>query len=111
MTTLKRAASMANTHADPRQRCQTVRAGVVAASISRRGRRGRECAVVINWAAFSAGAAESRRECATWLPNCWISTPSARAKAGYAFKHDKEQYQLFLRRLPFEATPDQAAGH
>lgn len=30
------------------------------------------------------------------------------AKAGYAFKHDKEQYQLFCDGFPFETTPDQA---
>lgn len=30
------------------------------------------------------------------------------AKEGYAFKHDKEQYQLFCDSFPFETTPDQA---
>ena len=30
------------------------------------------------------------------------------AKEGFAFKHDKEQYQLFCDSFPFETTPDQA---
>ena len=30
------------------------------------------------------------------------------AKAGFAFKHDREQYQLFCDGFPFETTPDQA---
>lgn len=30
------------------------------------------------------------------------------AKEGYAFKHDREQYQLFCDSFPFETTPDQA---
>ncbi len=27
---------------------------------------------------------------------------------GFAFKHDREQYQLFCDSFPFETTPDQA---
>lgn len=30
------------------------------------------------------------------------------AKEGFAFKHDREQYQLFCDSFPFETTPDQA---
>ncbi|VFS84050.1 Transcription-repair-coupling factor [Raoultella planticola] len=30
------------------------------------------------------------------------------AKSGFAFKHDREQYQLFCDGFPFETTPDQA---
>lgn len=30
------------------------------------------------------------------------------AKSGFAFKHDREQYQLFCEGFPFETTPDQA---
>jgi len=30
------------------------------------------------------------------------------AKSGFAFKHDKAQYQLFCQSFPFETTPDQA---
>lgn len=29
------------------------------------------------------------------------------AKAGFAFKHNREQYQLFCQSFPFETTPDQ----
>ncbi|CAI6162764.1 DEAD/DEAH box helicase [Escherichia coli] len=30
------------------------------------------------------------------------------AREGFAFKHDREQYQLFCDSFPFETTPDQA---
>ncbi|MCK8208492.1 DEAD/DEAH box helicase, partial [Erwinia amylovora] len=30
------------------------------------------------------------------------------AKTGFAFKHDKQQYQLFCESFPFETTVDQA---
>ncbi len=50
-------------------------------------------------------AAEKVRDVAAELLDIYAQRA---AKAGFAFKHDREQYQLVLRRLPFETTPDQA---
>ncbi len=50
-------------------------------------------------------AAEKVRDVAAELLDIYAQRA---AKEGYAFKHDKEQYQLFCDSFPFETTPDQA---
>lgn len=54
-----------------------------------------------------ARARQKAAEYATWPPNL-LNIYAQRAATGYAFKHDKEQYQLFCDGFPFETTPDQA---
>ncbi len=50
-------------------------------------------------------AAEKVRDVAAELLDIYAQRA---AKAGFAFKHDREQYQLFCDGFPFETTPDQA---
>lgn len=57
------------------------------------------------WSRARQKAAEKVRDVAAELLD--IYTQRA-AKAGYAFKYDREQYQLFCESFPFETTPDQA---
>ncbi|AWT20346.1 transcription-repair coupling factor [Klebsiella michiganensis] len=57
------------------------------------------------WARARQKAAEKVRDVAAELLDIYAQRA---AKAGYAFKHDKEQYQLFCDGFPFETTPDQA---
>ena len=57
------------------------------------------------WARARQKAAEKVRDVAAELLDIYAQRA---AKEGYAFKHDKEQYQLFCDSFPFETTPDQA---
>ena len=57
------------------------------------------------WARARQKAAEKVRDVAAELLDIYAQRA---AKAGYAFKHDKQQYQLFCDSFPFETTPDQA---
>ncbi|MDR9891761.1 transcription-repair coupling factor [Pseudenterobacter timonensis] len=57
------------------------------------------------WARARQKAAEKVRDVAAELLDIYAQRA---AKAGFAFKHDKEQYQLFCDSFPFETTPDQA---
>ncbi len=57
------------------------------------------------WARARQKAAEKVRDVAAELLDIYAQRA---AKSGYAFKHDKEQYQLFCDSFPFETTPDQA---
>ncbi len=50
-------------------------------------------------------AAEKVRDVAAELLDIYAQRA---AKEGFAFKHDREQYQLFCDSFPFETTPDQA---
>lgn len=58
--------------------------------------------------AWSRARQKAAEKCVMWRRNCWISTRNAPPKSGFAFKHDREQYQLFCDSFPFETTPDQA---
>ena len=49
-------------------------------------------------------AAERVRDVAAELLDIYAQRA---AKAGFAFKHNREQYQLFCQSFPFETTPDQ----
>ena len=57
------------------------------------------------WARARQKAAEKVRDVAAELLDIYAQRA---AKSGFAFKHDKEQYQLFCDTFPFETTPDQA---
>ena len=57
------------------------------------------------WARARQKAAEKVRDVAAELLDIYAQRA---AKAGFAFKHDREQYQLFCDGFPFETTPDQA---
>ncbi|MDU4435308.1 MAG: transcription-repair coupling factor, partial [Pluralibacter gergoviae] len=57
------------------------------------------------WARARQKAAEKVRDVAAELLDIYAQRA---AKAGFAFKHDREQYQLFCDSFPFETTPDQA---
>ncbi|WP_313575318.1 transcription-repair coupling factor, partial [Pseudescherichia sp.] len=57
------------------------------------------------WTRARQKAAEKVRDVAAELLDVYAQRA---AKTGFAFKHDKEQYQLFCDAFPFETTPDQA---
>jgi len=57
------------------------------------------------WSKARQKAAEKVRDVAAELLDIYAMRA---AKTGFAFKHDKEQYQLFCDGFPFETTPDQA---
>ncbi len=57
------------------------------------------------WARARQKAAEKVRDVAAELLDIYAQRA---AKSGFAFKHDREQYQLFCDSFPFETTPDQA---
>ncbi|MCY1699537.1 transcription-repair coupling factor [Lelliottia sp. SL45] len=57
------------------------------------------------WTRARQKAAEKVRDVAAELLDIYAQRA---AKSGYAFKHDKDQYQLFCDSFPFETTPDQA---
>lgn len=57
------------------------------------------------WSRARQKAAEKVRDVAAELLDIYALRA---AKAGFAFKHDREQYQLFCESFPFEITPDQA---
>ncbi|VTP61715.1 Transcription-repair-coupling factor [Serratia rubidaea] len=56
------------------------------------------------WSRARQKAAEKVRDVAAELLDIYAQRA---AKAGFAFKHDREQYQLFCQSFPFETTPDQ----
>lgn len=56
------------------------------------------------WGRARQKAAERVRDVAAELLDIYAQRA---AKEGYAFKHDREQYQLFCQSFPFETTPDQ----
>ncbi|WP_455427790.1 transcription-repair coupling factor [Dryocola sp. LX212] len=57
------------------------------------------------WSRARQKAAEKVRDVAAELLDIYAQRA---AKQGFAFQHDKEQYQLFCDTFPFETTPDQA---
>ncbi|MBD8213887.1 transcription-repair coupling factor [Erwinia persicina] len=57
------------------------------------------------WSRARQKAAEKVRDVAAELLDIYAQRA---AKTGFAFKHDKQQYQLFCESFPFETTPDQA---
>lgn len=57
------------------------------------------------WTRARQKAAEKVRDVAAELLDIYAQRA---AKTGFAFRHDKEQYQLFCDSFPFETTPDQA---
>ncbi|ENE2466629.1 transcription-repair coupling factor, partial [Escherichia coli] len=57
------------------------------------------------WSRARQKAAEKVRDVAAELLDIYAQRA---AKEGFAFKHDREQYQLFCDSFPFETTPDQA---
>lgn len=57
------------------------------------------------WSRARQKAAEKVRDVAAELLDIYAQRA---AKEGFAFKHDREQYQLFCDGFPFETTPDQA---
>ncbi len=57
------------------------------------------------WSRARQKAAEKVRDVAAELLDIYAMRA---AKEGFAFKHDREQYQLFCDSFPFETTPDQA---
>jgi len=57
------------------------------------------------WSRARQKAAEKVRDVAAELLDIYAQRA---AKTGFAFKHDREQYQLFCESFPFETTPDQA---
>ncbi|MDU6925620.1 transcription-repair coupling factor [Franconibacter helveticus] len=57
------------------------------------------------WSKARQKAAEKVRDVAAELLDIYAQRA---AKHGFAFKHDREQYQLFCEGFPFETTPDQA---
>ncbi|MFP1724658.1 transcription-repair coupling factor [Lonsdalea quercina] len=57
------------------------------------------------WVRARQKAAEKVRDVAAELLDVYAQRE---AKRGFAFKHDKAQYQLFCEGFPFETTPDQA---
>ncbi|PVZ87992.1 transcription-repair coupling factor [Serratia sp. S1B] len=56
------------------------------------------------WARARQKAAERVRDVAAELLDIYSQRA---AKSGFAFKHNREQYQLFCQTFPFETTPDQ----
>lgn len=56
------------------------------------------------WSRARQKAAEKVRDVAAELLDIYAQRA---AKEGFAFKHDREQYQLFCDNFPFETTPDQ----
>ncbi|MDQ9518624.1 transcription-repair coupling factor, partial [Serratia marcescens] len=56
------------------------------------------------WTRARQKAAERVRDVAAELLDIYAQRA---AKAGFAFKHNREQYQLFCQSFPFETTPDQ----
>lgn len=56
------------------------------------------------WTRARQKAAERVRDVAAELLDIYAQRA---AKAGFAFKHNREQYQLFCQTFPFETTPDQ----
>ena len=59
------------------------------------------------WSRARQKAAEKVRDVAAELLDIYAQRA---AKSGFAFKHDKQQYQLFCESFPFETTPDQSAA-
>lgn len=57
------------------------------------------------WTRARQKAAEKVRDVAAELLDIYAQRA---AKVGYAFKHDREQYQSFCQSFPYETTPDQA---
>ncbi|MFS2223978.1 transcription-repair coupling factor [Pantoea sp. B65] len=57
------------------------------------------------WSRARQKAAEKVRDVAAELLDIYAQRA---AKTGFAFKHNREQYQLFCESFPFETTPDQA---
>jgi len=57
------------------------------------------------WGKARQKAAEKVRDVAAELLDIYAQRA---AKSGFAFKHDREQYQLFAQGFPFETTVDQA---
>ncbi|NIG74108.1 transcription-repair coupling factor [Klebsiella sp. Ap-873] len=57
------------------------------------------------WSRARQKAAEKVRDVAAELLDIYAMRA---VKEGFAFKHDREQYQLFCDSFPFETTPDQA---
>ncbi|WP_261640761.1 transcription-repair coupling factor [Erwinia mallotivora] len=57
------------------------------------------------WSRARQKAAEKVRDVAAELLDIYAQRA---AKTGFAFKHDREQYQQFCQSFPFETTPDQA---
>ncbi|EDT3028670.1 transcription-repair coupling factor, partial [Salmonella enterica subsp. enterica] len=57
------------------------------------------------WSRARQKAAEKVRDVAAELLDIYAQRA---AKEGFAFKHEREQYQLFCDSFPFETTPDQA---
>ncbi len=57
------------------------------------------------WSRARQKAAEKVRDVAAELLDIYSQRA---AKTGFAFKHNREQYQLFCDTFPFETTPDQA---
>ena len=57
------------------------------------------------WSRARQKAAEKVRDVAAELLDIYAQRA---AKEGFAFKHDREQYQLFCDSFAFETTPDQA---
>ncbi|WP_075181014.1 transcription-repair coupling factor [Pantoea sp. 1.19] len=56
------------------------------------------------WSRARQKAAEKVRDVAAELLDIYAQRA---ARSGYAFRHDKAQYQLFCEGFPFETTPDQ----
>ncbi|WP_192458648.1 transcription-repair coupling factor [Musicola keenii] len=56
------------------------------------------------WARARQKAAEKVRDVAAELLDVYAQRA---AKSGFAFRHNREQYQLFCQSFPFETTPDQ----
>ncbi|MFC0227196.1 transcription-repair coupling factor [Serratia aquatilis] len=56
------------------------------------------------WSRARQKAAERVRDVAAELLDIYAQRA---AKSGFAFKHNREQYQLFCQAFPFETTPDQ----
>lgn len=56
------------------------------------------------WTRARQKAAEKVRDVAAELLDIYAMRA---AKAGFAFRHDREAYQLFCQGFPFETTPDQ----
>lgn len=57
------------------------------------------------WSRARQKAAEKVRDVAAELLDIYAQRA---AKTGFAFQHDRAQYQLFCESFPFETTPDQA---
>ncbi|WP_437610862.1 transcription-repair coupling factor [Erwinia sp. V71] len=57
------------------------------------------------WSRARQKAAEKVRDVAAELLDIYAQRA---AKSGFAFKHNREQYQLFCESFPFDTTPDQA---